>query len=64
MLRGNATSLTGVHRYDGNIPGWVMRPQDKLFAADFDGDGKADFYIFNGTNWSYRYLGMLRSSGI
>lgn len=62
LLRANGTSLSGIQRYDGSIPGWSMRPADQFFVADFDGDGKSDLYVFNGTNWSYRYLGMLRSS--
>jgi hypothetical protein len=31
--------------------------------ADFNGDNKDDLYVFNGTNWSAKYLGMLRTSG-
>jgi hypothetical protein len=41
-----------------------MRSRDKFFVGDFDGDGKADLYVFNGSDWSYKYLGMLRSSGV
>ena len=50
-------------RYDGTMPGWQMRPNDRHYVGDFDGDGKADLYVFNGTNWSMAYLGMLRSTG-
>lgn len=63
LLQSNGTSLSGVARYDGMIPGWIMRPNDQFFAGDFDGDGKTDLYVFNGNNWSYKYLGMLKSSG-
>jgi IgA peptidase M64/VCBS repeat protein len=62
MLRANGTSLSGIKRHDGSIPGWIMKPGDQYFSADFDGDGKSDLYVFNGVNWSYRYLGMLKSS--
>lgn len=63
LLKSNGTSLSGVARYDGTIPGWSMKPKDQHFVGDFDGDGKADLYVYNGNNWSYRYLGMLKSSG-
>lgn len=63
MLRANGTSLSGLARYDGSIPGWFMKPNDQFFAGDFDGDGRTDLYVFNGNNWSYRYLAMLKSSG-
>ncbi|MGH9713335.1 MAG: FG-GAP-like repeat-containing protein [Candidatus Acidiferrales bacterium] len=63
MLRSNGNSLSGLARYDGSLPGWQMRPGDQFFAGDFDGDGKQDLYVFNGNNWSYKYLGMLKSSG-
>lgn len=62
MLRANGTSLSGITRYDGSIPGWIMKPADQYFAADFDGDAKSDLYVFNGTDWSLRYLGMVKSS--
>lgn len=63
IFRSTGTGLAGVARYDGSIPGWSMTPGDRLFVGDFDGDGKSDLFIFNGVNWSYRYLGMLKSSG-
>jgi len=34
-----------------------------FFAGDFDGDGRTISMSSNGNNWSYRYLGMLKSSG-
>jgi hypothetical protein len=63
MLRSNGASLSMSKRYDANMPGWQMRPNDKHYVGDFDGDGKADLYVFNGTNWSIAYLGMLESTG-
>ena len=44
----------------GSCPGWQMRPDDRHYVGDFNGDGKADLYVFNGTNWSIAYLGMLQ----
>ena len=63
MLRSSGSSLQPVKRYDGSFPGWQMRKDDKLYVADFDGNGKDDVYIFNGRNWGPEYLGMLRSTG-
>lgn len=42
-----------------------MKPGDEFKAGDFDGDGKADLYVWNTTltDWPVGYLGMLRSTG-
>ena len=63
MLRSTGASLAMSKRYDGSMPGWQMQPHDRHYVGDFDGDGKADLYVFNGTNWSMAYLGMLSSTG-
>lgn len=63
MLRSNSSSFTLVRRYDGNMPGWQMRPGDRHHVGDFTGDGSEDLWVFNGDNWSIPYLGMLRSNG-
>jgi len=60
LLRSNGNSLSMARRFDGTLPGWQMRPGDKHYIGDFDGDGKADMYVFNGENWSIAYLGMFR----
>ena len=63
MLRSNGTSFTSVRRYDASLAGWQMKKYDKILPGDFTGDGKDDLYIFNGRDWSTRYLTMLRSNG-
>jgi hypothetical protein len=63
MLRSSGTGFNLVRRYDGTMPGWEMRPGDRHMVGDFDGDGRQDLWVFNGNNWAYPYLGMLRSTG-
>jgi hypothetical protein len=64
MFRSTGSNLQLAARYDGDIPGWGgLRGQDMLYVGDFNGDGKKDLYIFNGTDWNMPYLGMFRSTG-
>ncbi len=63
MLKSNGSSLSMSKRYDGNLPGWQMRSGDRHYIGDFNGNGKQDLYVFNGSNWSMAYLGMLKSTG-
>ena len=63
MWRSSGTEYQLARRFDNTMPGWQMTSGDKLFIGDFSGDGRADVYIFNGSNWSIAYLGMYRSTG-
>jgi len=45
------------------MPGWQFQRHDRFYVADFNGDGKKDLFVFNGSNWSIPYVGMLRSTG-
>jgi hypothetical protein len=63
MLQSSGTGFHLVHRYDANLPGWQMTAGDQFHVGDFNGDGKEDLFVFNGSNWSIPYLGMLSSHG-
>lgn len=63
LLKSFGDHFEPVARYDANLPGWEMRGGDEFFAADFNGDGRDDLMVYNGTNWSIPYFGMLRSTG-
>src|SRR5438105_9355270 len=64
LLRSTGNGLECVARYDGSIPGfWTFKSGDKILVGDFDGDGKTDIAIFNGSDWVMPYLGVLRSAG-
>ncbi|HEY8918880.1 MAG TPA: M64 family metallopeptidase [Chitinophaga sp.] len=63
MLKSTGSNLSYVKRFDGVIPGWEMAPNDRLYVADANGDGKKDLYIYNTSNWDKEYLGILTSNG-
>ncbi len=64
IFRSTGTDLAMVKRFDDQLPGWdSMRANDQFYVANFDGDARDDFYVFNGRNWDIAYLETLRSTG-
>jgi IgA Peptidase M64./FG-GAP repeat. len=63
ILQSSGTGFHLIKRYDQNLPGWQMTSGDQFFVGDFSGDGKSDLFVFNGVNWAYPYLGLLKSNG-
>lgn len=63
-LISTGTELVPGVRYDGTVPGWdKLKGGDQFFVANFDGDDDDDLYVFNGSDWSCPYLGVMRSIG-
>jgi hypothetical protein len=64
MFRSTGSGLAYVHRYDGDVPGWDgLGRHDRFFAADIDGTGRCDLWVWNHDDWSVEYLGRMLSSG-
>jgi hypothetical protein len=64
VLHSTGNDLTFVRRFDDQLPGWdSMKANDKFYVADFNADGRDDFYVTNMTDWNMGYLLMLRSTG-
>jgi len=63
MMRSDGAQLSMVQRFDSLLTGWQMAPGDRVYVGDFDADGKDDLFVFNGSDWSMAYLGMLASNG-
>lgn len=53
-----------IRMWEDDLPGWGgFAEHDRFFVGDFNGDGKDDLYVFNGSDWANPYLGMFRSTG-
>ncbi len=60
LLRSTGNGFDVVRRYDGSLPGWEMKPGDKIYSADLTGNGRHELIVFNGSNWVMPYLGVWR----
>ncbi|TVR52916.1 MAG: hypothetical protein EA425_04185 [Puniceicoccaceae bacterium] len=63
LLRATGDGLECVAVYQRFLPGWEMKRDDQFYVGDFSGDGREDLFIFNGRDWSWPNLLMLRSEG-
>jgi hypothetical protein len=64
LFRMRRTAFSCIRLWENDIPGWGgFAEHDKFIVGDFNGDGKDDLYIFNGSDWANPYLAMFRSTG-
>jgi hypothetical protein len=64
IYRSNGTQLDVVFSAVERVPGsWQFQPGDRFYVGDFNGDGKDEVAVFNGTNWVTEYLGLLADDG-
>ena len=64
IYRSNGSQLDVVFSAVERVPGsWQFQPGDRFYVGDFNGDGKDEVAVFNGTNWVTEYLGLLADDG-
>jgi hypothetical protein len=62
--QGRGGGFSCIRMYTDDLPGWGgFARNDRFYVGDFNGDGKDDLFIFNGTDWANPYLGVFRSTG-
>ena len=60
----NGAQLDVVFSAVERVPGsWQFKPGDQFYVGDFNGDGKDEVVVFNGTDWAIEYLGLLADDG-
>ncbi len=66
LLRSTGTGFELVRQYGRFLPGNARAPmamEDRYLAGDFDGDGRDDLFVFNGSEGDTPVLTLLRSTG-
>jgi hypothetical protein len=64
MLRSTGSGFQCIKYYSTVLGGsWYMSSNDKYQVGDFDGDGRSDLFVFNGTTWGTPWVGTFLSNG-
>lgn len=64
IFRSDGKQLTHVFSAVERVPGsWQFQPNDRFYIGDFNGDGKDEVAVFNGSDWVMPYLGLLADDG-
>ena len=64
IFRSNGSQLDLVFTAVGRVPGsWQFQPNDRFYVGDYNGDGKDEVAVFNGSDWVKPYLGLLADDG-
>ncbi len=64
IFRSNGTQLDHVWSGVERVPGsWQFQDNDEFYIGDFNGDGKDEVVVFNGSDWVMPYLGLLADDG-
>src|SRR4029453_6268711 len=64
LFRSNGSQLDHVFSAVERVPGsWQFQPNDQFYIGDFNGDGRDEVVVFNGTDWVMPYVGLLAVDG-
>lgn len=60
LANGNGWDLEWSNEGGGDIGGWTMKPWDKIFPGDFDGDGEDELLLVGDAGTSGDWLALLK----
>src|SRR5438552_10479045 len=64
IFRSDGKQLSHVSSAVERVPGsWQFQANDRFYIGDFNGDGKDEVAVFNGSDWVMPYLGLLADDG-